>query len=209
MNRKLKYLLVTAACVLAFAAAWLIYDRLADDYLPDTAFQSQLLSSAAQTTAEPAASNVPSAPSQSLAAKTAPDFTVYDGDGNPVKLSNFFGKPIIVNFWATWCGPCRSELPAFETAYRLYGDDVTFLMVNLADSSTETPERVKRALEVGGYTFPVYYDLDINAARVYGVYSIPATLAIHADGSIFGGHVGTLSREQLFSVIESMLGGVQ
>ena len=67
----------------------------------------------------------------------APDFTVYDKDGKPVKLSDFRGKPVVLNFWASWCGPCQSEMPTFNEKYGELGDEIHFLMVNLTDSAAE------------------------------------------------------------------------
>ena len=89
-----------------------------------------------------------------MPAAAAVDFTVTDREGNTVKLSEFFGKPIIINFWATWCGPCKSELPVFDEAYRKYGEGVTFLMVNLTDGYRDTVEAVKAFIEDNDYTFP-------------------------------------------------------
>ena len=71
------------------------------------------------------------------------DFTVYDSEMNAVKLSDKFGKPIVVNFWASWCGPCKSELPAFDAMYKKYGDEVVFMMINLTDGYNETVNGVK------------------------------------------------------------------
>ena len=70
----------------------------------------------------------------------APDFTVYDKDGNPVQLSDFRGKPVVLNFWASWCGPCKSEMPDFDKKAAEMAGDVTFLMVNLTDGYQETVE---------------------------------------------------------------------
>ena len=113
----------------------------------------------------------------------APDFEVFDLAGNAVKLSDFQGKPVVVNFWASWCGPCKSEMPDFEEMYQQYGDEVHFLMVNMTDGSRETVEVASEFIAEQGYTFPVYYDTEYSAAITYGVTSIPATYFIDAQGN--------------------------
>lgn len=114
----------------------------------------------------------------------APDFTVTNLAGESVKLSDFRGKPAVVNFWASWCGPCKMEMPDFQKAYDLYGGDISFIMVNMTDNSRETVEVAAEFIEGEGYTFPVYYDTSMEAAMVYGVTSIPQTYFIKADGTI-------------------------
>lgn len=111
-----------------------------------------------------------------------PDFTVYDMDGNAVKLSDFRGKPVVLNFWASWCGPCKSEMPEFDSKYLEMGEEVHFLMVNMTDGGQETKERAQEFINQSGYSFPVYYDLDMDAAMTYGVTSIPSTYFIDAEG---------------------------
>ena len=110
------------------------------------------------------------------------DFTVYDADGNKVKLSDFFGKPIVLNFWASWCGPCKSEMPTFDEVYKEYKDDIHFVIVNLTDGHQETVESATNYVESSGYSFPIYYDKDSDGAETYGVYSIPVTYFIDKDG---------------------------
>lgn len=137
---------------------------------------------------------------------TAPDFTVQDADGNELTLSDAFGKPIVLNFWATWCDPCKAELPAFEKAWQQYGDEVTFLMVNVTDGFRETAGGVAAFLEESGYTFPVYYDPTLTASTVYGATrSLPITVLLHADGTIAATLRGSLSEEVLFSQLEALL----
>ena len=112
----------------------------------------------------------------------APDFTVYDKDGNEVHLSDFLGKPVVINFWATWCTYCKMHMPVFEEAYQTYGEDIHFLMINLTDGSRDTVESASAYIEEQGYTFPVYYDTDYSAAATYGASSIPITFFIDAEG---------------------------
>ena len=112
----------------------------------------------------------------------APDFTVYDAEGNPLTLSSLRGKPVVVNFWASWCSPCKGEMPDFEEAYKKYGADIQFLIVNMTDGDRETVESAKAYIESVGYTFPVFYDTQLEAAYAYAVYSIPATYFINAEG---------------------------
>lgn len=139
----------------------------------------------------------------------AMDFTVYTQDGTAVKLSDFYGKPIVVNFWATWCGPCKSELPAFEQLYNEYGETISFLMVNLTDGAQETVSSVSDFVTEHVYHFPVYFDTDADAALTYGVYSIPATLFIDTDGNIVASQLGAMSEDILRNYIETLLTSVE
>jgi peroxiredoxin len=116
-------------------------------------------------------------------AKTqTPDFVVYDADGNEVRLSDYFGKPIVLNFWASWCGPCQMEMPDFNEKFLAIGEEVNFLMVNLTDGSRETVQKASAFVTEKGYSFPVLYDTQSEAATTYGVYSIPTTYFIDSDG---------------------------
>ncbi len=126
-----------------------------------------------------------------------PDFTVVDGDGNHVSLSDFIGKPIVLNFWASWCGPCKSEMPDFEQAYQEYGEEIHFLMINCTDGSRETVDSARGYIEKQGYTFPVYYDTQLDASMNYGASSLPMTFFIDREGYGVTYAIGALSRELL------------
>ena len=127
----------------------------------------------------------------------APDFTVYDKEGNPVQLYDYTGKPLVLNFWASWCGPCQMEMPHFEDKYQELGEEVQFLMVNMTDGSRETVDSASAFIEQQGYTFPVLYDTDSDAALTYGAYSLPTTYFINADGYAVARATGAIDADTL------------
>ncbi len=130
-------------------------------------------------------------------ASIAPDFTVLDAEGNKVKLSDLFGQPVVLNFWASWCGPCQAEMPEFDAACAQLQGKVRFMMVDLTDGSRETIETAKAFISEKGFTFPVYFDTSAEAASAYGITSIPTTYFIDSSGQLIARGVGTLDRETL------------
>ncbi len=132
----------------------------------------------------------------------AADFTVQDWEGNQVSLSDYYGKPIVVNFWATWCGPCKSELPAFDNAYAAYQDEITFLMVNMTDGYSETVAGTKQFIEENGYSFPVCFDTSYEAYQAYGVTAIPMTLFIDANGNLISTKLGAMSEDMFAGYLQ-------
>ena len=140
--------------------------------------------------------------------RMATDFTVYDVEGNALRLSDYRGKPVVVNFFASWCGPCRIELPYFEAAYQTYGEQIEFLMVDLNGYGNDVAEDALAMIEEGGYTFPIRFDSDGEAALFYSVRSIPTTLLVAPDGELLGTQVGSMSEAMLAQVIATLLGTI-
>lgn len=134
----------------------------------------------------------------------APDFTVTDREGNEVKLSSFRGTPVVLNFWASWCPPCKAEMPDFEKLWQEYGEDVAFLMVNATDGSRETKETADGFIREQGYGFPVYYDTSQEALYVFAVNSFPTTVLIDSDGYLTERYVGMLDEDTLREGIEKI-----
>lgn len=137
-------------------------------------------------------------------AELAPAFTVTDKAGNPVSFSDFAGRPALLNFWASWCPPCRAELPLFQDAYDAHGEEIAFLMINLTDGRQETRESADAFLSENGYTFPVYYDTAQECALAYELYSIPLTVAVNAQGRIIHSRVGSLTESALAEFLEAL-----
>lgn len=133
--------------------------------------------------------------------KAADDFTVYDENKNKVRLQDSIGKPLIVNFWASWCPPCKREMSAFQNAINLYGEEVNFMMVNEADAM----ETAQAFWDENGYKMNIFFDLDGNAATTYKILALPRTLVIDENGRIVEDHVGELTEEELNDTIKKLI----
>ncbi len=128
----------------------------------------------------------------------APDFTMTDLDGNTLSLDSLKGKPIVINFWATWCGFCVKEMPDFDTVYSELGDDVTFVMLNVTDGARETREKAENFYAEQGYSFPVYFDdQGLQGTNTYGVTGFPTTYFIDRNGNLAAWAGGMIDEEAL------------
>ena len=218
MNNKLKPILLLAVLCLLLGGTYVLYQQLSKQEAPDnlqinkptaTPSEDKVSPENNQSNEEnvtpPENSDENTEENATDSNFQAPDFTVYDREGNQVKLSDFFGKPIVLNFWASWCGPCKMEMPDFEEAYKQYGTEIHFLMVNLTDGAQESMKTATAFLDNSGYTFPVYYDKDTDAAMTYQVYSIPTTYFISAQGELIAQGSGALDAETIQRGIEMIL----
>ena len=185
MDKK-KLLLLTTGLVLLLVVATVLYRQLGSQVDTDNL-----------GTQKPQEQEQQNAEQQAPQKVLAPDFTVVDANGREVKLSDFRGKPTVVNFWATWCGYCTQEMPTFEEVYQQYGDDINFLMVDMTDGMQETVEKASAYVADKGYTFPVYYDTQLDAMMTYGVYSLPVTYFFDAEGYGIAQGRGALDKDAL------------
>lgn len=203
MNQKSKTILGAAAFIGIIAASALLYQNLSKNYAPPSqadAFVAEKLQTDASN-AEKSQTDASDAPEKIL----APDFSVVDNDGNTVKLSDFAGKPIVINFWASWCPPCKKEMPDFETVWKEKGEEVVFMMVNATDGTRETEEKAKKHIADKGFTFPVYYDTQQQAAVAYGISSLPTTFFVDKDGYLVTGSIGMISEAALRKSLDLIL----
>ena len=132
------------------------------------------------------------------------DFTVSLADGGEFTLSDHEGKVILLNFWATWCGPCVGEMPAFEQLQETYGEDLVLLAVN----SGEDEGTVKAFLEENGYTFPVALDPRYEVALLYPSDSIPYTVIIGADGKVAAIQLGAADADTMYAHYCELIDGL-
>jgi len=159
MNNRKKLLIIVLAFVLLLGGAYALYTQLGQSLAPNQLAVQDPQPQNEAVHEEQDAGTEERAPENIL----APDFTVYDAEGNEVHLSDHVGKPIVLNFWASWCGPCQMEMPDFHEKYLELGEKVNFLMINMT-TGRETLESAAAFIEQNEYSFPVFYDTQSDAA---------------------------------------------
>ncbi|MBQ5867982.1 MAG: redoxin domain-containing protein [Lachnospiraceae bacterium] len=142
------------------------------------------------------------------------DFTLQDQYGNTHTLADYAGKTIFLNFWATWCPPCRNEMPEIQMLHEEFSaeedPEVVILGVAAPDYGDEgSVEDITAFLEENGYTYPVLMDMTLDLFMSYGIFSYPTTFMIDANGNVFGYVTGQLNEEMMRSIIEQTVSGVR
>ena len=135
-----------------------------------------------------------------------PDFRFTDGDGNVVHLDDFKGKPVVMNFWGTWCPYCVQEMGDFNRLVGEYGKDVNFIFLDVPSGADETVEKVEQFLKDEGHTNIVsHYDSYAEGCYMFGLSSFPTTVYMDKDGYLFDATIGKTNYDAVKQIIESML----
>jgi peroxiredoxin len=173
---------VTIVVILILGGVWILFSQTISRINPTTGDAAVIL--------EPAP----------MAGHPAPDFELTTLDGEIVRLSDFAGKPILVNFWATWCGPCRAEFPDFQKAWLENTDDLVIIAIN--HTTADRAEQVDDFVAEMGATFPVVLDKDGQVAEVYQIRGLPTSIFIDRNGVVNEVFTGPINQ----AYIESKLG---
>jgi peroxiredoxin len=127
------------------------------------------------------------APARAALDSPAPDFTLKSASGENIKLSELRGQVVLINFWASWCGPCRQEMPLLDQMYQKYGPlGFTLLGVNVEQDSADA----QRMLKDTPVTFPILFDAQNQVSKLYDVTAMPSTVLVDRDGKVRFMHKG-------------------
>ena len=155
---------------------------------------------------EPAAAEPAANPDDDAVLLAEHNPTVYTEGGVPMRLTEIAdGRPLVVNFWATWCPYCIQEIPDYQEIYNDYGDRVAFAFIDCADGQRETVEMGASWLADGGYTLPAYYDTSGEAQISYGASSLPTTVVANAEGEILAISPGAIDPDLMRNALDSLL----
>jgi cytochrome c biogenesis protein CcmG/thiol:disulfide interchange protein DsbE len=124
----------------------------------------------------------------------APNFTATTLDGRTVSLSDYAGKPVVLNFWASWCNPCREEFPVFRTALKRHGDQYVMLGVDNRDIESDAKSFARKQ----GADWPIAFDASNAIYKAYGTAGLPQTLFIKPDGTVAARYYAAIPNQKTF-----------
>ena len=199
MKKQTKVAIIAGSILVVVGAAAVLYEKLVLSFAPQTMVVTEEAGNVSPAQGSSSQEDQTEAPTIQ-----APNVTILDASGKEVQLQSLVGKPIILNFWASWCPPCKQEMPDFEAAYKKYGTDIQFMMVNMTDGGRETIATAEKYIASQGYSFPVYFDTKQEAAIEYGVSAIPTTYFINAQGHIIAYAAGAITAQHLEQGISMM-----
>ncbi|MCP8616411.1 TlpA family protein disulfide reductase [Salirhabdus salicampi] len=136
--------------------------------------------------------------------KTAPDFTLTTLAGETISLSDLRGKKVFLNFWASWCGPCKVEMPEMQEFHEQYGDEVVVLAVN-ATGDEFSLNNAKDFIEKNELTFPIPLDHELKVVYQYDVVAYPTTYFINREGILqFNRHIGPMDYDMMVEQMKKL-----
>jgi len=137
--------------------------------------------------------------------RPAPDFTLNDLQGEPRSLSDYLGQAVVINFWTTWCAPCREEMPALQSAYDKFGEE-GFMVLAINMTQDDHPELIPLYLDELGLTFPVLLDSSgLASVSLYRIIGLPTSLFIGRDGIIREIFIGAIPLDRLEAKVQKLL----
>ena len=144
-----------------------------------------------------------SIPARAAVGQLAPSFSADTSDGKTLTLDELRGTPVALNFWATWCAPCRAEMPELQSAVTRYADQG---LVVLGIDASESAEQVEAYMDDLALTFPSVIDPDGSIAILYGVYAFPTTIWLDAEGIVRIRHLGALTKDDIDRYMADLVG---
>lgn len=213
MKKNTRTLLITLiSFIVVIVIAAVAYESLKDNtpsvsFVPDIAVNKDLEENAEDALPiEPDTTVDQGSPAEDQQAEAVmPDIPLTRLDGTFTSFDAVReGKPAIINYFASWCPPCKQELPHFQQAYDQWGDQISFIFLDALDGQRETLETVKAFVQDFPFTGPVYYD-DGTFAYLFQTTNLPTTVFFNADGTILKGYLGFVSEEVLKKDIAELL----